>query len=210
MKCETTEQVRKKGKTYLKLAGVFFLLITLLAIIGLTYHTEPGFLHACWPRSEGYLTYNGACPQEIKWSRKQIPLAVRLAMDSSSDVYRKSIQEAMATWNREVGLVFIEIQAGHADVIVQWGPSQDGMSGGYTRHIGSAGQLRYAVVTLTDPSDLHAVYRYAMHELGHVLGLAHDSATRSIMYPIQPSMTGALIPALPSDSDIKLLKRAYK
>lgn len=206
--------MRHKVKFYLIVAGLFLFAVAMLLIYGIATHKEAGFITACWPKKEGYLLYSKNCVHEVKWEKKQVPLTVRLALENSVIDYKKSIQAAMATWNRELGLVFIEVISGDADVVIRWGPTQNGASGGYTQHIGininGSRKILRSTVTLTEPSDLHAVYRYAMHELGHVLGLDHDVTTRSIMYPIQPGMTENLVPALPSDSDIRLLKQAYK
>lgn len=185
------------------------------AIAGVLYgvltHKEPGFMQVCW--QGGNANYAPDCQPkvELKWKKTDIPLTVALDLDAHADAnYRESIIGALKMWNSEVGEVFkLEADKTKAKVIVTWG-SKSGDTGGFTSHKGGPDGPVSARAELVEPSDTHAVMRYAAHELGHVLGLAHDDFTKSIMYPVQPGMTTEMTFVLPSDFDRKLLKQTYK
>jgi len=201
----------KKWMWYV-LAGVVFAAALAGVLYGVLTHKEPGFLTVCW--QGGVAVYTGDCTPkvELKWKKEKIPLPIYLDLDAHADKnYRESVIGALKMWNREIGEVFTLVPTKDKAVVqVSWGSKTAGdHSGGYTRHHGKDGPERCEVV-LTEPSDVHAVMRYAAHELGHALGLAHDEAPRSIMYPVQPGMTQEMTFILPSDFDKKLLKSAYK
>jgi len=186
----------------------FFIPVAILLLWGVATHKEAGLMPVCWPaEGEGYAVYNQACEHTIKWPK--IPLLVRIDLADDTLVYTSAIEGAMKLWNSQVGPLFIKVHAGAADVIVQWGPTAMDNSAGYTQHIGAKEGVRQAVITFTDPNDLHMMYRFAVHEFGHVLGLAHDDFTSSIMYPVQPAVNDKISFVLPTDADIKLLKKLY-
>jgi len=143
------------------------------------------------------------------WKKTQFPLFYYVAFEN---VYSDSVVKAANLWNREIGReLFRQVEKeDEAAIRVVWGSVRPGRHvGGYTTHYGGPDIPLEAKVTLTNPSDLHALYRFAAHEWGHVLGLAHDESPRSIMYPVQPDVTSDLTFVLPSDADKKLLKKAY-
>lgn len=66
-----------------------------------------------------------------------------------------------------------------------------------------AGALQYAIMTLPE-ANIEDAYSIVLHEMGHVLGLAHDDSPTSIMYPkihARPQMLSA--------ADAKLLHDYY-
>lgn len=81
-----------------------------------------------------------------------------------------------------------------------------GTQGGVTAlrwHRGT-GRVLSADVTLNSDAASKMRYRIVIHELGHVLGLAHDRRQDSIMYPAVNVRSGTL-----STTDVKHLKMAY-
>jgi hypothetical protein len=189
-------------------------LVLLLAGGGVLYgvltHEEPGLLTACF--KNGVAHYDGDC-QEVKWKREQMPLPYYIDFGEHHKVYVESIVAGANVWNTEIGAVFKRVNRKEdAKVVVSWGSTDSGTtcSAGTTSHTGDENGLTGARVTLKEPSDVHAVYRFAAHEFGHVLGLAHDEAKRSIMYPAQPGQTEEMTFVLPSDFDKKLLREMYR
>lgn len=177
-------------------------------LYGVLTHKEPGLMQVCWVNGQAH--YTGTCT-ELKWQKNQLPLTYFITLDKNTETYRNSITKGADLWNSEIGPMFKLVnKESDAIVKVSWGSvPTSGHSGGYTSHAGTTGPTG-ATIVLSEPSDLHAVYRYATHEFGHVLGLAHDEAPRSIMYPTQPGMTNELTFVLPSDADKKLLRGLYR
>lgn len=177
-------------------------------LYGVLTHKEPGLMTVCW--SGGLAHYDDDC-MELRWEKEQMPLTYYVNFDMHHQVYTDSVVKAVGLWNSEIGAVFKRVdKPTDAIVMVTWGSvPKEGHSGGFTSHTGQIGPTG-AQVVITEPSDIHAVYRYAAHEFGHVLGLAHDEAPRSIMYPIQPGMTEDMTFVLPSDYDKKLLRELYR
>jgi hypothetical protein len=190
-------------------------------LYGVLTHTEPGFMGVCWNSSGGVEKYhdpvkspNPECETELKWKKAQFPLTYFIAFSKDHKDYIDSVTKGAAMWNREVGREVLKRveQEGSARIQVTWGGIEPDKAhpGGSTTHTGGPDGPTGAKVVLSNPSDVHAVYRYAAHEWGHVLGLAHDEAPRSIMYPVQPDVTDKIDFVLPSDFDKKILREAYR
>lgn len=177
-------------------------------LYGVLTHKEAGLMKVCW--QNGWAHYDGEC-MELKWQKEQMPLSYHIAFGESHKDYVDSVLKAAEMWNREITPVFKRVDnEADASVLVFWGAvPKEGHTGGHTAHTGTDGPISARII-LAEPSDIHAVYRYAAHEFGHVLGLAHDEAPRSIMYPVQPGMTDKMQFVLPSDHDRKLLKQLYR
>ncbi len=200
-------------------AGLLFILLCAGGVFyGVMTHKEPGFMGVCWENGavkaydDPLKDPHPECKAELKWKKDQLPLTYFIAFGEDHKDYIDSVVKGAGMWNREIGReVFKRADKEEgATVQVVWGsvPSQ-GHAGGHTTHTGGPDGPTGAKVVLSNPSDVHAVYRYAAHEWGHVLGLAHDEAPRSIMYPTQPDVTDKIDFVLPSDFDKKILKEAY-
>jgi len=180
-------------------------------LYGVLMHTEPGLMKVCWAESGQAYYGHPDCEHELRW--KKIPITYYIAFGKDHKDYIDSVVEGAVLWNKEIGVELLKRVDKDADAVVQvvWGSvPKEGDAGGHTSHTGSPDGPTGAKVVLSDPSDVHAVYRYAAHEWGHVLGLEHDEAPRSIMYPVQPGMTKEMTFVLPSDHDKKLLQGIYK
>jgi len=179
-------------------------------LYGVLTHSEPGLMKACF--KGGIAHYDGDC-QEVKWRKEQLPLPYYIDFGKNHEVYVDSVVKGAELWNTEIGPVFKRVNKKEdAKVVVSWGSTDAGTTcvAGTTSHTGNENGPTGATLVLKEPSDIHAVYRFATHEWGHVLGLAHDDAPRSIMYHSQPSETKDMTFVLPSDSDKKLLRELYR
>ena len=204
---------------YYIIVGMAILILGGLVIYGVISHKEPGLLSACF-QNNLVIAYHDPiksphleCTTEVKWKREQLPLTYFISFGEDHKEYISSITTAADLWNREIGnTVFKQVDNVDDSLIeVSWGSvSKEDHVGGYTVHTGDDKGLTGAKVILSNPSDLHAVHRYVVHEFGHVLGLAHDDFAKSIMFPSAPDTTGGMGYTLPSDSDKKLLRNLYK
>lgn len=195
-----------KNALWYILGGIILLIAIATSLYGILSHQEPGYMKVCW--KDGRAIYHtSGCPHDLKWQRNQMPLTYYVNLDKDHLPYQSAIDAGFTLWNHQLGCaVFKKVTAPHlARIIVAWG-SVNGTAAGSTQHYGKDGPER-ADVLLINPSDQHAVYRYAAHEAGHVLGLDHDTARRSIMFPFQPDVTDELQFVLPSDADRALLKQ---
>jgi hypothetical protein len=180
-------------------------------LYGVLTHKEPGLMKVCW--QSGQAVYNNPdCTTELKWKKDQLPLPYFINFEKDHKDYIDSVVKGADLWNKEIAPVFKRVdKESDAKVIITWGSIEVGKhcSAGSTSHQGTDGPTN-AKIVLRNPSDIHAVYRFAAHEFGHVLGLAHDEAKRSIMYPVQPDVTDEMTFVLPSDYDKKLLRELYR
>lgn len=114
---------------------------------------------------------------QINWPG--IPLKVRID-PSVSSTYGESIDEAISFWNKEVTTLFVKVSSPPYDVLITDGVARDGELGA-TYHTIVDGRLT-ATVELRRPGDITTAFYITAHELGHVMGLAHDRAPASVMY----------------------------
>lgn len=150
-------------------------------------------------------------PQEIKWARRHFPLALEIHKELGA--YTDSVKEAVAAWNRELdGWAFQVVPykgnwIGREGVVVFSLGSASGDAIGQTLHWGSASTgVEKAEASLIQPGDLYQAYRAAFHELGHVLGLAHDDT--GVMAPQLSACDGTCF-FIPRQGDIDRLNAAY-
>jgi hypothetical protein len=176
-------------------------------LYGVITHKEPGLMKVCWV--DGQAHYDGDC-MELKWKKEQMPLPYHISFEKDHKVYTDSVIKGADMWNKEIGPVFKRVDK-EADAVVKitWGSVEAGKhcAAGSTSHTGQTGPMG-AKVVLREPSDVHAVFRFAAHEFGHVLGLAHDE--HAIMKPKLEAETDELKFTLPSDHDKKLLRGLYR
>jgi len=185
------------------IAGLVFALAGGGVLYGVLTHKEPGLLKVCF--KGGIALYEPNC-EELKWKKEQLPLKYHIDFGADHKVYVESVVKAADMWNSEICTVFQRVDRAEDAVIkVSWGSYDSGQdcAAGYVQHKGHSGP-QSAILVLKNPSDVHAVFRFAAHEWGHVLGLAHDE--HAIMKPALADVTTGLKFTLPSDFDKKLLR----
>lgn len=176
---------------------------------------DPDGVHFRYPVGDAVASTACGTPTPITWPA--LPLTVTYALDDGA--YDQSLAAALAYWNSELGFTaFVAAPAGDlsADVQVISGSATDpGLGAAY--HVVVAGQLT-AVIELRAPGDVSEVYRVFSHELGHVLGLAHDPGETSIMHGVLDFGFDQLDPTtdpveriwIVTDADQTALRRQYR
>lgn len=187
------EWFKKHWWMFLIFVGLTGTVITLIAV-GVSTHEEPGLMRVCW-RSDGVAIYD-QCPegsgQDLVWDHLPVTISVRAydgVAETQADADR-AVGEAIQLWNDQTDLTLFRIAGGDEmpDAVLVWGePFEVGVSveneGGFVEHR-SVGVMS-AEVGIERIGTSRLAYLITLHELGHLIGLAHDVGgfRSSPMYP---------------------------
>jgi len=181
-----------------------------LLIYGVRTHEEADLLRGC-VRADGSFDYVGDCT-EVVWQK---PMPLKTHVVGGSPWQHEMFYEAVESLEAELGLDILEqlaaSQSAQADVIADFDvPFEQGgfNPAGRVRHVADLTTSKVVVCTvylsnLALEDIAHAVVR---HELGHVLGLAHDANASSLM--TDKSLEGGRTYLL-SDQDRARLRSLY-
>lgn len=171
-------------------------------VIGVTTHTEPGLLE----------TIDDAGP---RWSRERMPLKVctRSYADTDIATARRVVEDAIETTNDRLGFVIFEPSLVHSscDVTVEVGvPAEIGwMDPGGDAQFHRSVPVPSCSIRTSNTGTSELTNLVIQHELGHCLGLAHDTWGGSIMRRVmEPTPPGEYPPRI-TDSDRDLLIELY-
>lgn len=204
-----------KTSTANKVMIVASILVAVGAIVGIVYalsvpnERDLGLLEICW-RNDVTAVYDPSeceTPLALTWDRSRMPLIVGADDDSALD-------SAIDLVNSQVGCEVLRhenVASFDADVIVDLDAAMlvgRDHPGGATTHSRDSEFVMRAHIDVMAAGDAQTKMRVLVHELGHVLGLAHDDFRSSIMYPTQ-TQTSDLQFTMFTEHDQDLLNSLY-
>ena len=160
------------------------------------------------------------------WNRDSLTYAFGAGTnDVNGDDERQAVRRAFATWSAVVQISFREVGTGDSpDILISWGQANCGdanMVGGTLAHAdyppgcGFYGNALPRPVHFDDQehawcigavSGQYDVETVTLHEVGHILGLAHSSVGGAVMFPtIADNATNRV----PAPDDVEGLRRLY-
>jgi predicted Zn-dependent protease len=171
-------------------------------IYSMVMHEEQGLLTGC-ERADHALDYTGEC-FEVVWAQR-MPLKMRV-VGEHDPWQQKALAEAAHSLNDELGFdAFVLVGVESVDVTASFdAPAEEGSLpfAGRVRHYADSGGLKVNACALLLKNvvlaDQNAVV--LRHELGHVLGLAHDAEANSLMTD-KPLESGRFYPMTARDRE---------
>jgi len=215
-------------------AALMAVAAVVLIVWGVTHHEEGGLLEVCWDEDgrahyiEGIEGETRPCegPQELVWPHEQIPLTIAPVSAEGEPLGADTPQvrvlgQAITNLNRQVGFELLRLGSGlqPSDAEARFGGALEAGEGGvdhppgYVSHmrLGGTEQIRASVHIRSDVESADALlHGVLLHELLHVVGLAHDDFRASLMYPRTADDWDAgyaISTAHVTDHDIGLLQR---
>lgn len=202
---------------------VFAALAGVLALVGVIYgvktHKEAGLLQVCWNEksaAEYVVPFEGAAlgdcddPEEIEWSKKQIPLKVAIS-DLRDDGNGSEVKAAIIDINNQLGFKLFTAMKQDSSVNMYVGAPVTGTKRlGTARHYKTPNGLYAQGHVYSNTGSSRLTFLVAHHELLHIAGLAHDDFPDSAIYSFDhDDSLQSTTPARITDFDKALLREKY-
>lgn len=162
-------------------------------------------LCATWQDRQATYTSHGL---PVVWDRAALPLRFIVQLDSGQIPYAEAVRDAARMWNRETGLALLRETEDPAEAQVFITTGAAGFGGlAATTHSGDVVPAS-ATVELRDVGNVGEAYGIAVHELGHVLGLADGDG--GCMGPLPEDFDPSRTWWLPRDWETDYLRAVYR
>lgn len=199
-------------------------------LIAVMTHSEAGLLRVCWvPFGNGQKAQyvegldkgeNASCsaPEELKWPGGYELAIVLVGGGDVISEHRAVITSAINIINKQLSTsLILKTDATESDIEVKLdapiniGDGVLGKSPGYCLHEKTEDGRMFARMVIR-PGGMDQQLQVAVHELGHCLGLAHDTEnSASIMRPVlETSEFGPIGTVLFSDHDRQLFRKLVR
>lgn len=216
----------KKHWIMVAIAASLTIVVVILLVYGISNHSEPGLQRVCWQHGQAYYEGEPDLPcdpdLDLVWPEEQLPIliGVEALNDEGRRDGRSTVANAIEVWNHQVGFnVFQLVPEGddsNAAAIVDWGVPVEvghsrGREGGWVSHrIDGNGRL-LADVGIIHIATNRLAFLVTVHELGHLIGLAHDPYEASLMFPTttDDSMEDRMRFSIVSSWDRNVLRNTY-
>lgn len=144
------------------------------------------------------------------WPPERLPLTVAILDDELRDDYAESTIEAVAHINTRVGCRILKYIRPNSlpDIMIQGATTLDDVIADAS--IRMTFGRPYGVIRIERPLNIFTEMLVITHELGHVLGLAHDPGSESsVMHPNVVNHAGRFPMPRLSDEDARALRHKY-
>jgi|PlaIllAssembly_1097288.scaffolds.fasta_scaffold00050_2 hypothetical protein len=201
----------KKFWIVVAVVGVMAIAAIVGVVVGVSTHQEATLLKVCWSGT-GTASYGATCTEDLTWPRVQIPIGIEVVATQEGELRDEEmagvLERVVADTNAQFGFEVFELST-NPDVEVH-AVAYEGNEPERMHHNRDDNGRLMAWINIHAGMDVATLFAVLQHELGHVIGLAHDDFESSVMFPLIPG--GELPTTLRrrfTDTDVAAIRARY-